>query len=179
MSVFTSQPSARSDSACSSECSTTPPQKDQEYGTTMPTFIRGIIVGGVRVFALAAVVLAAAGCGGHGQRWPECLRILGVTHVRVATSAELAKTPKVFATERAAAIDFSDGVGATIVVSRTGAAAAKAAIALTSIPSVFIVPQAGAQSQPSVVLRHGTVVLQWFGRRRPERQRLLFECANA
>jgi hypothetical protein len=145
----------------------------------MPTFIRGIIVGGVRVFALAAVVLAAAGCGGHGQRWPECLRILGVTHVRVATSAELAKTPKVFATERAAAIDFSDGVGATIVVSRTGAAAAKAAIALTSIPSVFILPQAGAQSQPSVVVRHGTVVLQWFGRRRPERQRLLFECANA
>src|SRR5690242_1036645 len=127
MIVFTSQPSPRSASACSSACSTTPPQKDHEYGTTIPTFIGGIIVGGVRAFALAAVVAAAAGCGGHGQRWPDCLRILGATHVRVATAAQLAKTPEVFATERAAAIDFSDGVGATIVVSRTSEAAAKTA----------------------------------------------------
>ncbi|HEY8406499.1 MAG TPA: hypothetical protein VIK66_00850 [Gaiellaceae bacterium] len=133
----------------------------------------------MRVFALAAVVVAAAGCGGHGQSWPECLRILGVTHVRVTTSAELARTPRVFATERAAAIDFSDGAGAAIVVSRTTAAAAKAAIALTSVPSVFSLPLAAAQSQPSAVVRHGTVLMQWFGRPRPERQRLLFECANA
>jgi hypothetical protein len=145
----------------------------------MPTFIGGIIVGGVRVFALAAVVAAAAGCGGHGQRWPECLRILGATHVRVASAAELAKSPKVFAAERAAAIDFSDGVEATIVVSRTDAAAAKTAIALTSVPSIISLPLPVAPSQPSAVVRHGTVVLQWFGRRRPDRQRLLFDCAAA
>ena len=66
-----------------------------------------------------------------------------------------------------------------IVVSRTTAAAAKAAIALTSVPSVFSLPLAAAQSQPSAVVRHGTVLMQWFGRPRPERQRLLFECANA
>src|SRR5579884_266209 len=46
MIVFTSQPSARSASACSSACSTTPPQNDHEYGTTIPTFIRVIIVRG-------------------------------------------------------------------------------------------------------------------------------------
>jgi hypothetical protein len=145
----------------------------------MPTFIGGIIVGGVRVFALAAVVVAASGCGGHGQRWPECLRILGATHVRVASAAELAESPKVFAAERAAAIDFSDGVEATIVVSRTEAAAAKTAIALTSVPSIITLPLLVTPSQPSAVVRHGTVVLQWFGRRRPDRQRLLFDCATA
>ena len=36
----------RSASAWSSACSTTAPQKDHEYGTTMPTFIAAIIVGG-------------------------------------------------------------------------------------------------------------------------------------
>jgi hypothetical protein len=178
MIVFTSQPSARSASACSSACSTTPPQKDQEYGTTMPTFIGGIIVGCVRAFALAAVLVAAAGCGGRGQHWPDCLRILGATHVRVASAAELAKSPKVFAAERAAAIDFSDDVEATIVVSRTPAAAAKTAAALTSIPSVISLPRPTTLPQPSAVLRHGTVVLQWFGRRQPGRQHVLFDCAT-
>ena len=40
MIVFTSWPSARSASAWSSACSTTPPQKDHEYGTTMPDLHR-------------------------------------------------------------------------------------------------------------------------------------------
>src|SRR6266404_599974 len=44
ISVFTSQPCARSTSDCSSACSTTAPQKDHEYGTTIPTFIAAIIV---------------------------------------------------------------------------------------------------------------------------------------
>src|SRR6266404_2558587 len=44
ISVFTSQPCARSASDCSSACSTTAPQKDHEYGTTIPTFIAAIIV---------------------------------------------------------------------------------------------------------------------------------------
>jgi hypothetical protein len=145
----------------------------------MPTFIGAIIVGGVRAFALAAVVAVAAGCGGHGQRWPDCLRILGATHVRVATAAELAKTPKVFATERAAAIDFSDGAGATVVVSRTADAAAKTATALTSIPSVISLPLPAAASKPSVVLRRGTVVMNWFGRREPKRQSVILDCATA
>src|SRR5215203_5228492 len=34
----TSWPSARSAAACSSACSTTAPQNDQENGTTIPTF---------------------------------------------------------------------------------------------------------------------------------------------
>ena len=38
MIVFTSHPCRRSASDCSSACSTTAPQKDQEYGTMMPTF---------------------------------------------------------------------------------------------------------------------------------------------
>src|SRR5438105_1000200 len=38
MIVRVSWPSLRSASAWSSACSTTPPQKDQLYGTTMPTF---------------------------------------------------------------------------------------------------------------------------------------------
>src|SRR5438105_15767281 len=46
MIVFTSQPRARSASAWSSACSSTPPQKDHEYGTTIPTFTAPIIVGG-------------------------------------------------------------------------------------------------------------------------------------
>jgi hypothetical protein len=144
----------------------------------MPTFIGGIIVGGVRGLALA-VVMAAAGWGGHGQRWPDCLRILGATHVRVATPAELAKSPKVFATERAAAIDFSDGVGTTIVVSRTAAAAAKTATALTSIPSVISLPLPAAASRPSVVLRRDAVVMQWFGRREPTREGVILDCATS
>src|SRR5690242_14222691 len=41
MIVFTSCPSRVSASDWSSACSTTPPQKDHEYGTTMPTFIPG------------------------------------------------------------------------------------------------------------------------------------------
>src|SRR5580765_2900213 len=50
MIVFTSTPRARSASDWSSACSTTAPQKDHEYGTTIPTFIAAIIVGGpVRV----------------------------------------------------------------------------------------------------------------------------------
>jgi hypothetical protein len=134
----------------------------------------------MRVFALVAVAAAAAGCGGHGQqRWPECLRILGVTHVRVATAAELARIPGVFAAERAATVDFGDGAAATIVVSRNGAAAAKAAVALTSIPSIISLPPTATASRPSAVVRHGTVVMQWVGHRRAERQRLLFACATA
>ncbi len=39
MIVRVSTPSARSASACSSACSTTAPQNDHEYGTTIPTFI--------------------------------------------------------------------------------------------------------------------------------------------
>src|SRR5438094_213757 len=39
MIVLVSTPIRRSASACNSACSTTPPQKDQEYGTTIPTFI--------------------------------------------------------------------------------------------------------------------------------------------
>ena len=39
MIVRVSTPCRRSASACSSACSTTAPQKDHEYGTTMPTFI--------------------------------------------------------------------------------------------------------------------------------------------
>jgi hypothetical protein len=39
MIVFTSTPSPRSASAWSSACSFTAPQNDQEYGTTIPTFI--------------------------------------------------------------------------------------------------------------------------------------------
>src|SRR3954453_18942194 len=35
-----STPSLRKAAACSSACSTTAPQKDQEYGTTIPIFIR-------------------------------------------------------------------------------------------------------------------------------------------
>src|SRR5580765_3520396 len=46
MIVFTSTPRARSASDWSSACSTTAPQKDHEYGTTIPTFIAAIIVGG-------------------------------------------------------------------------------------------------------------------------------------
>src|SRR5918999_1794070 len=38
MIVLTSSPSRRSASAWSSACSTTAPQNDQEYGTTIPTF---------------------------------------------------------------------------------------------------------------------------------------------
>jgi hypothetical protein len=177
MIVFTSQPSSRRASACSSACSTTPPQKDHEYGTTMPTFIGGIIVGGVRAIALVAVVAAAAGCGGHGQGWPDCLRILGATHVQVAAPAVLAESPKVFAAERAAAIDFSDGAGATIVVSRTAEAAAKTAIALLSIPPIINLPLPASPAQENAVLRHGRVVLHWFGRREAGRQRMLFDCA--
>jgi putative MATE family efflux protein len=45
MIVFTSTPRARSASDWSSACSTTAPQKDHEYGTTIPTFIAAIIVG--------------------------------------------------------------------------------------------------------------------------------------
>jgi divalent metal cation (Fe/Co/Zn/Cd) transporter len=64
MIVLTSWPSARSASACSSACSTTPPQKDHEYGTTMPTFIAAIIVGAVRALvAVAANLVAVARCG--------------------------------------------------------------------------------------------------------------------
>jgi hypothetical protein len=144
----------------------------------MPTFIRGIIVGGVRAFALAAVVVAGAGGGGHGQRWPDCLRILGATHVRVAAPAVLAKSPKVFAAQRAAAIDFSDGVAATLVVSGTAEAAAKTALALGSIPSIISLPLPATLPQPSAVLRRGRVVMQWFGRREAERQRTLFDCAT-
>jgi hypothetical protein len=144
----------------------------------MPTFIGGIIVGGVRAIALAAVLVAAAGCGGHGQPWPDCLRILGATHVQVASRAVLAKSPKVFGAERAAAIDFSDGVEATRVVSRTAKAAAETAIALSSIPSIINLPLPTTLPQPNAVLRRGRVVMQWFGRRQPERQRTLFECAT-
>src|SRR5919201_3206261 len=39
MIVRVSTPSRCSASACSSTCSTTAPQNDHEYGTTMPTFI--------------------------------------------------------------------------------------------------------------------------------------------
>src|SRR5579885_2466741 len=39
MIVLTSRPLRRRASDCSSACSTTAPQKDHEYGTTMPTFI--------------------------------------------------------------------------------------------------------------------------------------------
>jgi hypothetical protein len=145
----------------------------------MPTFIGGIMVGGVRAIALAAVVVAAAGCGGHGQRWPDCLRILGATHVRVASAAELAKSPRIFAARRAAAIDFDDGVEATLVVSRTAAAAAKTAVALTSIPSIINLPLPTTLPQPSAVLRRDTVVMQWFGRRQPRRQQALLHCATA
>jgi hypothetical protein len=143
----------------------------------MPTFIGGIIVGRVRAFALAAVVVAAAGCGGHGQRWPDCLRILGATHVRAASAAQLGRIPRVFAVERAAAIDFSDGVSATVVVSRTPAAAAKTAVALTSIPSVISLPIPATPPQPSALIRRGNVVMQWFGRRKPQRQQALLTCA--
>ena len=40
MIVRTSKPSPRRASAWSSACSTTAPQNDQEYGTTIPTFTR-------------------------------------------------------------------------------------------------------------------------------------------
>jgi hypothetical protein len=144
----------------------------------MPTFIGGIIVGGVRAFALAAVVVAAAGCGGRGQGWPDCLRILGAAHVQVASPAVLARSPRVFAAERAAAIDFSDGTEATLVVSRTSAAAAKTAIALSSVPRIisFAIPSTSAK--PSRVLRRGRVVIQWAGARHAERQQTLFDCAT-
>jgi hypothetical protein len=144
----------------------------------MPTFIRGIIVGGVRAIALAAVVVAATGCGSRGQRWPDCLRILGATHVRVATPVVLARSPKVFAAERAAAIAFSDGVAATLVVSRTAEAAARTAAALGSIPSIVSLPLPTTLPELSAVLRRGNVVLQWFGRREPARQQTLFDCAT-
>jgi hypothetical protein len=39
MIVRVSIPNRRRASACSSACSTTAPQNDQEYGTTIPTFI--------------------------------------------------------------------------------------------------------------------------------------------
>ena len=45
MSVRVSMPSRRSASAWSSACSTTPPQNDQLYGTTMPTFIAAAYAG--------------------------------------------------------------------------------------------------------------------------------------
>jgi hypothetical protein len=144
----------------------------------MPTFIRGIIVGGVRAIALAAVLVGAAGCGGHGQGWPDCLRILGTTHVKVAGPAVLARSPEVFAAERAAAIDFSDGVAVIVVLSRTAEAAAKTAIALGSIPPVISLPLPATLPEPSTVLRRGRVAMQWFGRRQAGRQQTLFECAT-
>ena len=144
----------------------------------MPTFIGGIIVGGVRAIALVAVLAAAAGCGGHRQGWPDCLRILGATHVEVASPEVLARSPRVFAAERAAAIEFSDGAEATLVVSRTAGAAAKTAIALTSVPPIISLPLPSPSEGPSAVLRRGRVVLQWAGPREAERQRTLFECAT-
>ena len=120
---------------------------------------------------------AAAGCGGHGQRWPDCLRILGVSHVVVATEAQLAKTPAVFATRRAAAVHFADGTGATIVVSATAEGAATTAVALTSIPPIIDLPPPATSRTREVVLRRGTTVLAWFGRRGAHRQAALLDCA--
>src|SRR5665213_2293855 len=80
MIVFTSTPCARRASYWSSACSTTAPQKDHEYGTTIPTFIAVIIVGApVRVrsphdreIMLVALLEAVGGpllraLGAHGQ----------------------------------------------------------------------------------------------------------------
>jgi hypothetical protein len=131
----------------------------------------------VRALALAAVLVVAAGCGGHGQRWPECLRILGVSHVVVATDAQLAKTPEVFDARRAAAVDFADGAGARIVVSATAEGAAKTAAALTSIPPIIDLPLPATSRTREVVLRRGTTVLAWFGRRGAHRQAALLDCA--
>jgi hypothetical protein len=97
----------------------------------------------------------------------------------VASAAELARSPRVFAAERAAAIDFSDGVEATVVVSRTAAAAGKTAAALTSIPPIISLPLPTTTQTPNVVLRWGTVVLQWAGRRDPQRQQTLRDCATS
>jgi len=127
--------------------------------------------------AVAAVLAAAAGCGGGGQRWPDCLRILGAAHVRVATPRELAHGPTVFAARRAAAIAFRDGIEATIVVSRTKQAAAKAARALASGPSIVNLPGPETPLQPSEVRRRGATVLQWFGKRDRTREDTLLECA--
>ena len=132
----------------------------------------------MRAFAFAAVVVAAAGCGSHGQQWPDCLRILGTTHVQVANAAQLAETPRVFAIERAAAIGFGDGDEATVVVAGTVEAARKTAVALTSVPSVITLPLPATLPQPTAVLRRGTVVMQWFGLRNPRRQQALLDCAT-
>jgi hypothetical protein len=127
--------------------------------------------------AVAAVLAAAAGCGGGSQPWPDCLRILGAAHVRVATSHELAHGPKLFAARRAAAVAFRDGTVATIVVSRTEQAAATAAHALASGPSIVNMPGPETPLQPSAVRRRRTTVLQWFGKRDRRRENTLLECA--
>src|SRR5580765_1505743 len=62
MIVRVSTPCPRRASACSSACSTTAPQKDQEYGTTMPTFMRKLTREPV-VAVLDVRVLGEAGVG--------------------------------------------------------------------------------------------------------------------
>ena len=66
----TSWPSFLSAAACSSACSTTAPQNDHEYGTTIPTFMahnyaRPATFWRVmsRLAPLALIALLAAGCG--------------------------------------------------------------------------------------------------------------------
>src|SRR5581483_11935201 len=66
MIVFTSQPSRRSASDWSSACSTTAPQNDHEYGTTMPTFMEVIIVGPCRV---SARLMTGRSSGSPYPRW--------------------------------------------------------------------------------------------------------------
>ena len=73
----TSCPSLRSAAAWSSACSTTAPQNDHEYGTTIPTFISHKYscpatfcarMTFVRLAPLALVALLAASCGGNDKK---------------------------------------------------------------------------------------------------------------
>src|SRR5215210_2087864 len=62
MSVRVSTPSLRSASAWWWACSGTPPQKDHEYGTTIPTFIAGVnpkVLGVEFVIALLSILFGA------------------------------------------------------------------------------------------------------------------------
>jgi hypothetical protein len=127
---------------------------------------------------VATILAAAAGCGGGRQGWPDCLRVLGAPHVRVASDLDLAHAPRFFAATRAAAVDFSDGSEATIVVSRTSAAAAAVAVALRDRPSVIDTPGPDTPLHPSDVVRRGRAVLQRFGTRDRAPEHVLLECST-
>ena len=129
----------------------------------MPTFIGAIIVASVRALACIALVLFVAGCGGGKSAWPDCLRMTGARHVRVATAKDLRKSTGLFPATRAAAIRFIDGAQATVAVAATRSDAVELARNLR-VPSASIV-------------RHDTVVLRWLGPDDAQRERAIFECA--